>query len=109
MTLPIQHEKRHITQAKHNDNLLNEKCFPDPCNQSNLGYKDWMTTVCFYTALHYVEAYLHINGILRMNVPLYIPDVTIPLHHCHVKRVRARGGLFNLRILPSHDANTAQH
>lgn len=39
----------HISQAKHNEGFglfLKE----------NLKYKDWLITVCFYTALHYVEA-----------------------------------------------------
>jgi hypothetical protein len=59
MTLPLQLDKRHITQAKHNESLLSESCFPNPCSQTNLNYKDWTVTIAFYVALHYLEAYLH--------------------------------------------------
>lgn len=59
MTLPLQPDQRHVTQAKHNESLLSESCFPDPCSQTNLKYKDWTVTTVFYVALHYIEAYLH--------------------------------------------------
>lgn len=62
MTLPASHEQRHIAQSKHNEYLLNENCFPDPCTQTLLEYKDWTATIAFYAALHYVDAYLHVKG-----------------------------------------------
>jgi hypothetical protein len=53
----------HRNQAKHNERLLGESCFPDPCNNSNVvNYKDWNVTVLFYTALHYVQSYLWKNS-----------------------------------------------
>jgi len=63
MLLPTQHDQRHIKQAKHNELLLKEDCFPNPCNQENLQYKDWNATIVFYAALHYLEAYLHAKGL----------------------------------------------
>lgn len=62
MTLPTTHHQRHATQARHNEDLLNEKPFPDPCTQTSLKYKDWTATIAFYVALHYIQAYLHIKG-----------------------------------------------
>lgn len=62
LPLPIDHDKRHRKQADHNCELLHENCFPDPCTVENLKYKDWTTTVAFYSALHYIEAYLHFKG-----------------------------------------------
>jgi hypothetical protein len=62
MTLPLQHDKRHIRQAEHNEDLLRENCFPDPCSSANLRYGDWIITIAFYAALHYIEAYLHTSG-----------------------------------------------
>lgn len=59
MTLPLQPDQRHLTQAKHNESLLSESCFPNPCSQTNLNYKDWTITIAFYIALHYLQAYLH--------------------------------------------------
>lgn len=62
MTLPTQPDKRHVAQAKHNNDLLDESCFPDPRSGKPSRYKDWIGTVAFYVALHYVEAYLCANG-----------------------------------------------
>lgn len=62
MTLPIQQDKRHVVQAKHNSNLLDENCFPEPCSGKPSQYKDWTATIAFYVALHYVQAYLHANN-----------------------------------------------
>jgi len=62
MTLPLEPAQRHVTQAKHNVELLHEVCFPDPCSKSNVKYRDWTVTVSFYIALHYLEAYLHVKG-----------------------------------------------
>ena len=39
----------HIAQAKHNEEFALSL-------KSNLTYKDWIITVCFYAALHYVES-----------------------------------------------------
>ncbi len=62
MTLPTQQDRRHVVQAKHNVDLLNENCFPNPYSQKPSKYKDWIGTVAFYAALHYVQAYLCANG-----------------------------------------------
>jgi hypothetical protein len=63
MTLPTKPDQRHVTQATHNECLLNEACFPDPCTQKNINYKDWTATIAFYAALHYIQAYLHVKGL----------------------------------------------
>lgn len=39
----------HLYQAQHNEGLLSELL-------ASLSYKDWLVTVAFYTAIHYVEA-----------------------------------------------------
>ena len=39
----------HIAQAKHNEEFASYL-------KSKLTYKDWIITVCFYAALHYVES-----------------------------------------------------
>lgn len=62
MALPINPYERHQKQAKHNEELLNEPCFPDPCTANPSSYKDWDVTILFYSALHYVQAYLCKNA-----------------------------------------------
>jgi hypothetical protein len=62
MSLPIQPYLRHLNQADHNESLLNENCFPDPCAQLNSTYKDWNVTILFYTAFHYIQSYLVKNN-----------------------------------------------
>lgn len=62
MTLPIIPHQRHQKQADHNYQLLKENIFPDPCGNKNVDYKDWNITILFYTALHYVQAYLSKNS-----------------------------------------------
>ena len=39
----------HLHQAQHNEGLLSELL-------TSLSYKDWLITVAFYSAIHYVEA-----------------------------------------------------
>jgi hypothetical protein len=39
----------HIAQAKHNEQFASSL-------KSDLTYKDWIITVCFYAALHYIES-----------------------------------------------------
>jgi len=39
----------HLHQAQHNEGLLSEL-------MASLSYKDWLVTVAFYSAIHYVEA-----------------------------------------------------
>lgn len=39
----------HLHQAQHNEGLLSEL-------MASLSYKDWLITVAFYSAIHYVEA-----------------------------------------------------
>jgi hypothetical protein len=62
MSLPLQPDLRHENQAEHNSILLQETCFHDPCGAKNLDFKDWNITIVFYTALHYVQSYLHKKG-----------------------------------------------
>ena len=62
MTLPTQKHLRNKMQAEHNICLLNEACFPDPCNTGTIPYLDWNITISFYVALHYVHSYLARNG-----------------------------------------------
>ena len=62
MTLPSSPSERHVTQAKHNADLLGESCFPDSCSSRQVPYLDWNVTVAFYVALHYVQAFLSLNG-----------------------------------------------
>ncbi len=63
MTLPIQPSQRHERQAKHNSEVLNEKCFSNPCDiTKKLSFKDWNVTIVFYVALHYVQSYLLRKG-----------------------------------------------
>ena len=40
----------HLRQAQHNEHLLSDLV-------TNLSYKDWVATVAFYAAVHYVEAH----------------------------------------------------
>jgi len=61
MALPIQPDQRHVVQAKHNEELLHEHCFPDPCAQDTSKYTDWTVIIAFYVALHYIQAYLSKN------------------------------------------------
>ena len=44
-------EADHIAQAQHNEALAQDL-------SRDLAYKDWLITVAFYTAIHYVEASL---------------------------------------------------
>lgn len=46
---------KHITQAKHN--LL----FLEHINQTSITFFDWQVTVCFYAALHLVNAHLSLH------------------------------------------------
>jgi len=39
----------HLCQAQHNEGLLSEL-------MASLSYKDWLVTVAFYSAIHYIEA-----------------------------------------------------
>ena len=41
----------HLTQAKHNESLAQDLF-------NTLSYKDWIITVSFYAAIHYIEAEL---------------------------------------------------
>jgi hypothetical protein len=65
MSLPLIPYERHENQAGHNENLLKENSFPDPCSDQNANYKDWNITILFYAAFHYVQAYLLKNQITR--------------------------------------------
>jgi hypothetical protein len=65
MSLPIIPYQRHQNQAKHNEQLLKESAFPNPCGLVPVNYKDWNITILFYTALHHVQAYLEKNSSIR--------------------------------------------
>lgn len=60
----MQKYDEHINQAKHNENLASELL-------QTLTYKDWIITICFYSALHYVDAELS----KRLNVD---PEISHP-------------------------------
>ena len=70
----------HLSQAQHNERLLTEL-------KASLAYKDWLVTVAFYTAIHYIEANF-------FNNPNIIhTEITIPTdrqgkwqHSPHVQR-----------------------
>lgn len=58
----------HIAQANHNENLATELA------NNLLQYRDWIITVSFYAAIHYVEAKLYqIPNVLHT-------DTSIPMH-----------------------------
>ncbi len=48
----------HLYQAQHNEGLLSEL-------MASLSYKDWLVTVAFYSAIHYVEAVFFNNPAIR--------------------------------------------
>ena len=59
----------HLYQAEHNEGLLSEL-------MASLSYKDWLITVAFYSAIHYVEATFSNNpaiGHTDTSIPTY-PD-----------------------------------
>ena len=59
----------HLQQAQHNEGLLSELL-------TSLSYKDWLITVAFYSAIHYVEAAFFNNpaiGHTDTSIPTY-PD-----------------------------------
>lgn len=59
----------HLRQAQHNEGLLSEL-------MASLSYKDWLVTVAFYSAIHYVEAAFFNNpaiGHTDTSIPTY-PD-----------------------------------
>lgn len=62
MSLPKKPFERYRLQAKHNESLLNESCFPDPCKKKVLPYLDWNITLSFYIALHFIQSYLSKSG-----------------------------------------------
>lgn len=59
----------HLHQAQHNEGLLSEL-------MASLSYKDWLVTVAFYSAIHYVEAAFFNDPSIRhtdTSIPTY-PD-----------------------------------
>ena len=59
----------HLYQAQHNEGLLSEL-------MASLSYKDWLVTVAFYSAIHYVEAAFSNNPAIShtdTSIPTY-PD-----------------------------------
>lgn len=72
----------HLHQAEHNEGLLSELL-------ASLSYKDWLVTVAFYSAIHYVEAAFFNNPAIEHT------DTSIPtdpngkwLHSPHIWRMR---------------------
>ena len=49
-------EYNHLRQALHNKFFMN-----DISNEDNIKYIDWVITVSFYSALHYIEAWLNVT------------------------------------------------
>lgn len=72
----------HLYQAQHNESLLAEL-------KASLCYKDWLVTVAFYTAIHYVEAYFFKDPAIihtENTIPTY-PDGT-RRHSPHIWRMK---------------------
>lgn len=59
---------RHILQADHNQELLDHLCRQNMSKK----FSDWAVTVCFYTALHYVEAVVFTQGSLWINAKVRV-------------------------------------
>lgn len=60
----------HIAQAKHNEEFASSL-------KSDLTYKDWIITVCFYAALHYVEfAFFNIPSVQHTMANIPIDPIT---------------------------------
>lgn len=59
MARRVQRSTFHKTQSIHNKSVIDTNIFPptDP-NSPN---RDWSTTICFYSALHFVDCYLNKN------------------------------------------------
>lgn len=51
----------HINKAQHNNNFLNTFIM------ERTKYLDWAVVGIFYTALHYVDAYLATKGFIKIN------------------------------------------
>lgn len=62
MTLPIEQDKRHQIQVKHNGELLLEQCFTDGLSSTSKKFNDWLVTVSFYIALHHIHTFLLRNN-----------------------------------------------
>lgn len=67
----------HLRKAEHNNQLLNT------FNFKRTRYPDWLVVIIFYTALHYVDAYLATRGFVKISdhkernrlVEKYLPSV----------------------------------
>jgi len=71
----------HLYQAQHNEQLLSELV-------ANLSYKDWVVTVAFYTAMHYVEAHFFNDpNIIHSDTSIPIDNQGKWLHTPHVWRM----------------------
>lgn len=73
----------HLYQAQHNEGLLSELT-------ASLSYKDWLVTVTFYSAIHYVEAAFFNNpaiGHTDTSIPTD-PNTGRWLHSPHNWRMR---------------------
>ena len=73
----------HLYQAQHNEGLLSELL-------ASLSYKDWLVTVAFYSAIHYVEAAFFNNpaiGHTDTSIPMD-PNTGKSLHSPHIWRMK---------------------
>lgn len=75
-------EADHIAQAEHNEALAQEL-------SNDLTYKDWLITVAFYAAIHYVEASLVRDSIGHSETDPRRPS-RVSLHEWRQMLVRSR-------------------
>ena len=73
----------HLHQAEHNEGLLSELT-------ASLSYKDWLVTVAFYSAIHYVEAaFFNIPAIGHTDTSIPTdPNTGKWLHSPHFWRIK---------------------
>lgn len=76
-------EADHIAQAGHNEALAQEL-------SNDLTYKDWLITVAFYAAIHYVEASLARDSVGHSETARGRPN-GMSLHAWREELVRRRG------------------
>lgn len=70
----------HLSQAQHNERLLTEL-------KASLSYKDWLVTVAFYTAIHYIEADFFNNpNIIHTEITIRTDRSGRWTHSPHVQR-----------------------
>ena len=80
----------HLYQAQHNEGLLSEL-------MASLSYKDWLVTVAFYSAIHYVEAAFFNNPAIGHT------DTSIPTDP-NTGRWRDAPHIWRMKLLEKHYA-----